>query len=551
MRILLTRTGDPWMDWGLVAFYHMARQHYRYMAACRLTAGWLDVELKPQIKTEEYGEIIFHYLRERLNDLILPAVEMKVLGMDYRRPGSGGFNDPAYTISLTGQEKQRLKEARLNAGAQVSVSLRRNYVGLKNDWLKLKDELKTAVSNFLAQQGQAASSGDQCQLCGRNAPAKAYSDMRQNKNPFYNQHHNNRVRGYLSTVTTGTMCPTCNMLNIFAATHHNIPYFVEGQKMTHLLLPVVDDLAVLYKIFVNTSTRLLDLLDPQLTTYRTNIRDLRQPSLYQALIGVYFSIAHRYEPAEEEYREDPALAPGERPALHRWVVLRFSKGQNVSFAHFNLLEVHHRLFDLVRGLDYGSAGDRRGNLYTTFFGAITAGDHRLADEVARGIIFRDWSRVGRGLFALLKESRAPGGRVRWNGRAWPFFEAFVDYAAGEVDHLLEPELMEDLKVVGRTIGINFREDIALLTRLNNAPDAGVLRGVLSEAFFKMYKRKAGSKKEGGADLLVPGEARVENILNNVTADNIEAVRDILLIYACLSALRTQPAEKAENASKAE
>lgn len=546
MDIVLFRTGDPWMDWGLAAFYHLAGQHHRYLSVCRLTEGRLELRFKPYVEPEQYGEVLFQYLQARLNGLILPAAEMKVLGLTYRIPGADGFCDPAHTVTLSGQERQVVKDAGLTPGAQAAVSLRRNYIGLKNDWLKLCAELKTAIGNFLAQQVQEAASGDQCRLCGRHAPAGVCPEMRQNKNPFYNQHHNNRVRGYLSTVTTGNMCPTCNMLNIFATVHDNTPYFIEGQKATHLLLPLTDDLRVLYKIFVNTQNRTLDLLDPGLLSYRTNIRDLRHPALYQALIGVYFSIVHRYQPEKEAYCEEPALTADEMACLNRWVVLRYSKGQNVSFAHFNLLAVDHRLFSLVRGLSYGPGKDRLGNLHTTFFGAVSTRDVRLADDLARGIVQRDWTRVGRGLFGLLKETRAPGNRVWASGQAWLFFGEFIHYAAGEVDRLLETKLMEDLKVVGRTIGANFRDDIALLTRLNNAPDAGALRGVLSEAFFKMYKFRAGSRKEGGADLLVPGEGRVENILSSVTAENIEAVRDILLIYACISALRAQPAEKAES-----
>jgi hypothetical protein len=537
MEIVLTRTGDPWMDWGLVALYDFLRTQRKRFVRVSLDAGRLVVETREEVPVEEYASLLYTHLKERINDLILPAPEMKALGLEFRVQGKNGFFNPAHTVTLSPQQKTELKDKLNSISASPGVTLRRNYVGLKKDWEKLAEELGDAVDHFFSQQQDKGRSGH-CQLCGRPAAKKTSCAMRQNKNPFYNQHHNNRVRGHANSVTTLDMCPTCNLLNIFAAVQSNTPYFIDSGR-THIILPRVDDLAILHKIFSNIKSRLVDLLGAGVISYATNITGLRRHNLYQAITGVYFNIVHRYVPEMDEYREDPLVKEYERRAVRRWVILRFSKGQNVSFAHFNHLDVDPRLFELVRGMEYGVQRDKYGNVYTTFFGGVSCREPRVLNELARGIVQADWPVVAKSLLAIQKETRRSGNRVWVAANAISFFEQFVQYALTEVDRLLDKQLAEDIKVLGRTLGANFSSDIALFTSLNNAPGAAAFRHVLREAFFKMYKLGVSSTKKGGQQLklLVPGEKRVENILNSVTEENIEAVKDTLLIYAVLSALR--------------
>jgi len=558
LEILLTRTGDPWMDWGLVGMYDYAIAEERLFDGVDLTPGFLKIKTRGQVGEERYTKSIFHHLQDRMNELVLPAPEMKALGMEYRVLWENGFYNPSHSITLNKQQKVELKDKLSNIAAKPEVTLQRNYVGLKKDWRKLSEELEQAITAFFIQhRGEEKVKGN-CQLCGRPVPKGPAFKMRQNKNPFYNQHHNNRVRGHANTVTTGEMCPTCNLLNIFAAVQANTPYFISDSR-THVILPQVDDLTVLYKIFTNIESRLVDLLSPGVVGYATNIRDLRQRSLYHALVGVYFNIMHRYLPENDDYIQDPVLGDSEQNAVTRWVVLRYRKGQNVSFSHFNNLDVHPRLFDLVRGLDYGVRKDREGNIYTTFLGGVWSKEPRLTGNIAWGIIQRDWSRVAASFLTLLKEYRRPGKRIGLRQNALYFFEEFLKYATVEVDNMLDDRLSQDLKSLGRTFGEQFKGDIAFFTSLNNAPDVGAFREVLREAFFKLYKIRlaAGKKanKEKGEEtkdkFYVPSETTVENILNSIDEDNLEAVKDNLLIYACINAMRKLEQDKNQKRAKEE
>lgn len=558
MKIMLTRTGDPWMDWGLVGMYHYAVAEDRLFQDVDLTPGHLTIKTRDRVPEKKYIQSIFRHLQNRMNDLVLPAPEMKALGLEHRVAGENGFYDPAHAVTLNKQQKAVLKDKLNNITAKPEVTLRRNYVGLKNDWRKLAGELNDVISAFFVQHRGEGKIKGSCGLCGRVVPQRHVYKMRQNKNPFYNQHHNNRVRGHANTVTTGEMCPTCNLLNIFAAVQANTPYFISDDR-THVILPRVDDLTVLYKIFSNIKSRLVDLLGGEVTGYATNIRDLRQRSLYHALTGVYFNIVHRYLLENDDYILDPVLEDSEQDAVFRWVVLRYRKGQNVSFAHFNHLEVHPRLFDLVRKLDYGTRGDRQGNIYTTFLGGVWCKEPQVVGDIARGIIQREWSRVAKSFLALLKEYRRSGNRVLLRQNALYFFERFLQYAMVEVDCMLDEKLAGDLKSLGRTFGEQFKGDIAFFTSLNNAPDTDAFREVLREAFFKLYKvRLAAGKKdkkdkdEGQQDkFYVPSETTVENILNSIGKENLGAVKDTLLIYACIWAMRKLEQDKAKNRAKEE
>lgn len=551
MNIVLSRTGDPWMDWGLVAMYDHFLKHRKHFKKLTLTPGHLVLEISDNSSPGKCASRMYNYLRECLNELILPAPEMKGLQIEHRMPGENGFYDPRYKINLDSQQKAELKGKLKNINSKPEVTLRRNYVGLKNDWSKLGNELQEAVDNFWAQHSEEGNFKNTCHLCGRSMAKNMTYKMRQNKNPFYNQHHNNRIRGHTNNVTTGEMCPTCNLLNIYAAVQYNTPYFIDGNR-THLLLPRIDDLIVLHKIFCKIKSRLKDLLAADLFSYSTNISELRRHNVYQAITGVYFNIVHRYMLEEDVYREDPLVEESERQAVRRWVVLRYSKGTNVNFAHFNHLDIDPRLFELVRALKYGSNNSKEGNVYTTFLSGISCREPGVLNDLAKGVVQGRWSAVADSLLAVKKELRKPSGKAWTAWNALEFFEVFIKYALTEVDDLLEKQLAEDVKKLGNTLGSNFKDDIALFTSLNNAPDIQSFIHVLKDAFLKLHKiNAAGKKKDEEQNLWVVKKERIDNILNSLTEDNIDIVKDTLLIYAVLSALRKRPESKDEQSKNAE
>lgn len=544
MEIIITRTGDPWMDWGLVALAQVAEENPELGG--KLDSGMLSLSVSD---IESAADLLQRYLVHQLNRCVLLPVEVKLLGYASRRD-EHGFIDVTQEWKLDDNERQyvldrlremvarkqgksvddeKLRVPKLKPNKKVTASLKRNYPGIKNDWSKLGQAVETDVQAFFDQW---QSNGDKpCSLCGRESTHQY--EMRQNKNPFYNQHHNNVVRGHRGSVVVATMCPTCNLLNIFAAACADLPYFVENR--THLLVPQVDDLLVLSEVRRLVRNNSLDLASPLLVSYKTNIRELPggEADLYTSLIGVYWNLRHKYTYNPDTGVEgwDFGLEPAKQAKVGRWVVFRYSKGTNVIFAHFNFLQVDGRLFRLVDPVPYGDG--KEGDLYRSLLRYMPTGNRRSREVFSQGLVTKNWRLVATALFELYKE-----GKPVTSGFARPF----IDYAL-EVDKLLEKQLLEDVRTVAGIIGRVFAADVGLMTSINNAHDEASLRRVLKDAFLKMHKIAATTKRFGGEEVWAPRESRVENILSSVNRENVTEIRDTMLIYATLAAMHAMRNEK--------
>jgi hypothetical protein len=532
VEIVISITGDPWMDWGLAAFAQLAEEN-NHVFSPGLQSGELRLDISA---VEEAAALVIDYLQHQLNKIILLPPEAKLLGYPRERTENGYYNpDQGWKLAKEEQEqviealqKKLKREAPFKPNKDIQVSLKRNYPGLKMDWQKLTKSLPEDVTSFFGQWADQENIDNYCTLCGRRAN-KSY-DMRQNKNPFYNQHHNNRIRGHRSNVAVNVMCPTCNLLNIFAAASADLPYFVEDR--THLLVPQVDDLLTLVEVRKLVRNNSLDMDSPGLISYKTNIRELpaRQVDLYTSIIGVYWNLKYKYhwEPVTGQEEWGFGLNPEQQKKIGRWTVFRYSKGQNVIFAHFSYLNVDSRLFKLLDKLPYGHEQDKEGDLYRNLLKRIPAGKGRAKEEFSQGLVMKNWHMVALSIFRLFKD-----GENIYSA----FLSRFIDYGL-EVDNVLPEELLEDVRKVATTIGQVFANDIGLMSAINNVQDEASLRKVLKDSFLKMHKIAATQSRFGGEESLwVPGPDRVENILASVDRQNVGSIRDTMLIYATLAAMR--------------
>jgi hypothetical protein len=542
MNIELNLTGDPWMDWGLAAYAQLCEENSNVFSP-EISLGWLKLHI---YDPDEARELIVDFLRQLLDRIVLLPAEAKLLGYPHKRTAEG-YYDPEQSWLLSKEEEEQalesfrtqyaarvrpakeneLKYPPFNPNKKLQASLKRNYPGLKKDWRKLQQNLHGDVTAFIHQWSHEVAEGVYCSLCGRVASEEF--EMRQNKNPFYNQHHNNKIRGHKSSVSVNTMCPTCNFLNIFAAASADLPYFIEDR--THVLVPQVDNLATLVEIRKLIRNNSWDMDDPWLISYRTNIRELpsRKPDLYTSLIGVYWNLKYKYMRDSHTGQEDWGLGLSleQQKQVERWIVFRYSKGQNVIFAHFNYLRVNSRLFQLLDKVSYGSEGEREGDLYRDLLRTMPMGKGRAREEFSQGLVMKDWRLVAQAVFSLFKEGE------NFSSALWT---RFFDFAL-EVDKVLSGELLEDVKTVGTTLGRAFSRDIGMMSAINNVHDEASLRKVLKDAFMKMHKIVATTTRFGGDDeTWVPGPSRVENILSSVTRENVAAIRDTMLIYSTLAAM---------------
>jgi hypothetical protein len=542
MKVQLNLTGDPWMDWGLAAFAQLCEENVAIFSP-EIAQGWIKLKIDAP---GEARDLVVTFLKQLLDSTVLLPAEAKLLGYPRTRTAEG-YYDIEQRWSLGKEEEDRALESfrnRFAAGKKPSegkeikypafkpnkksgVSLKRNYPGLKKDWQKLHQNLEDNIKAFFRQWEQESATDKFCSLCGR--ATSTQFEMRQNKNPFYNQHHNNKIRGHQSSVTVNSMCPTCNFLNIFAAASADLPYFVE--EKTHVLVPQVDNLSTLMEIRKLIRNNSLDMDAPMLISYRTNIRGLPywRPDLYTSLIGVYWNLKHKYMRQPNINQEDwgLGLSLDQQNQVERWIVFRYSKGQNVILTHFNYLRVNNRLFQLLDTVKYGPDEAKEGNLYRDLLRTMPTGKGRAREDFSHGLVMKNWRLVSQAVFSLFKDGE---------NFASALWARFFDYAL-EVDEVLSEELLEDVKTVGNTLGRAFAKDIGMMSAINNVHDEASLRKVLKDAFMKMHKIVATTTRFGGEEeTWVPGSSRVENILSSVTRENVAAIRDTMLIYSTLAAM---------------
>jgi len=534
MKILINSVGDPWRDWGIIATYKMLKNFRRYLASGpELTGNQLKAELKANIPLERVKSETEEYLKGLLNEIVLRDFSMKALGLD-RKKDEAGFYDPGFSINLNKEECAEVQKitGRRPDNNKAGVTLKRNYVGIAPDFKKAVNELSELTGSFFSQFAENVPEKEKtyCPVCSLTYRKKDGVAMRQNKNPFYNQHHNNKVRGHANSVETMDMCPTCNFLNSIAAYSANMPYFIGDA--THVLLPEITNLVVLEKVFDRIQTGLLDPENSTLYSYMTNIPELRHRSLYPTLVTLYFCIKYKYSPETGEFEEfewDSSL----ESYLHRWQIIRYSKGQNVIFSVFSTIDVPHRLLDLVTKLEYGKDGAKKGNIVQNFLHGWYSSDKRSVDNLARGIVLKDWRQVSESLYQHYRDE----GKINFD--SINFFEKFTLNAFGEVDKLLSLELMEDIKIIGRYMSYILKDDVGLFTNLNNAYNQDSLRKVLSQIFFKMSKIRQTVSPQKLQDFPIePAEARMERLLNALNNEkDFVNIKDTLMIFTSLSALR--------------
>ncbi|MFZ5942944.1 MAG: hypothetical protein ACOYVD_02460 [Bacillota bacterium] len=535
MKILINSVGDPWRDWGIIAVYKMLKTFRRYLISPpEITTNYLNAEFKPNISEEKIQEEITEYLKSLLNKIVLRDFSMKALGLE-RKKDDNHIYDLGYSVTLTKEEAAEVQKitGRRPDNGKAGVTLKRNYVGIAPDLKKAMNELSGLTEAFIAQVAGELKEKEKtyCPVCSLPYSKKMGVAMRQNKNPFYNQHHNNKVRGHANSVETIDMCPVCNFLNSFTAYSANMPYFIGDS--THILLPEVNDLLILEKVYDRITTGLLDVESSTLYSYNTNIPELRHRSLYPTLITLYFCIKYKYSAETGEFEEfdwDKAI----EKYLHRWQIIRYNKGQNVIFNVFSTVDVPHRLLDLVEKLEFGKEGAKKGNIVQNFLQGWFSNDKRSIDTLARGIVLKDWDLVSKSLYQHYKDD----GKMSFD--SINFFGKFTTNAFGEVDKLLSPELMEDIKIIGRYMSYILKDDIGLFTNLSNAYNKDSLRKVISQVFFKMSKIKQTINFQKLKDFPIePAEARIERLLNALNNErDFTNIKDTLIIFSSLSALKT-------------
>ena len=530
MELIIELTGDPWYDRGAVNLYSklMGRPVFdssrSYIIDNEIYIAFYGTK-------EEIVDTISEILKQSINDVTLLPPELKLIGH------SPIYDDNGFVVFTTVVDLEphieKLKERLTNVPKKSQYSLLRNYVGIRQDILRLRNNYIKDVSKFVACISEDVASNKICPICNRKYNSNTKDSMTQNKNPFYNQHHNVPIRGALGSLATGEMCSVCNLVNIFAALDPNTPYFIDN-RFTNIFLPILPSFNLIEKTRqnLNTGNNLENMQSPTKLSYSTNIVKLKHWDVYNTLIALYYSMLYRYSPEKDEYIYIPILNELEQREISDWVVCRYRKGRNVVFGPFSYINVHSNIFKLVEELSLDDNSIDTGNIFIDFLNQIYSDDSNIVEGLAKGVVYNNIHIVAKNIFMLYKEGC---NRDNITYRALRFFPKFMKKFM-EVNDLLDATLSEDLKIFGRMVGQYFPTDIAIMTEISNITNTMQFKKAISNILFKMFKLSASGDNALDEQWII-GENRVTNIINQINSQNLSEAKDVLLIYACLSAMR--------------
>ncbi len=502
---------------------------------------------------------------------------MKISGRSGIETGDDGFADPKQLVLIrssdlevvSGKAKQneldgnksraRLLETIVKSSkpGEVQADLARQYIGLRKDLRLVQQTLADAVvaffHNLMEPKGAIS-----CQVCGRGTTKPA--NMSQSRNPFYNQHHNTRIRGYASNAVPGVMCHVCNLVNIISSITETIPYYIHD-KTTFILIPHVGNLSSLEDTIhlLNFPGVLVKSSDADIVTRSTNIKQARATNFqdnYIALITICYNMLNVW--SENAADSDELPKEVNFGAITGWTIAPFAKGTNVNFRTFQFIPTSERLFYLLLSLPSEKEGHH--NIYVDVF-------QRLSGE---------W--VTQAARALVEDSRRNMALalIEWHseiakaGRTFHFYE----YPAWKtmlvwLPHFLEggsllnkenlsQELREDLKALGYQLGSHFAGDVSYMTKLSTVRGTSEFQSLINHGFNVIYKityakfkqnasnvtpvgsvgldeevEEAGSEEESG---LRYSPRRLERVLQEVTDQNVAEATNVLGSFASLYAI---------------
>ncbi|MBA4493250.1 hypothetical protein ACFO25_06755 [Paenactinomyces guangxiensis] len=562
MKVLIPKTGDPWTDIGIVTFYQELEhiQDHELLESLHLAPGHLEFEIEVEY-IDEVKQLLQTRMKDKLNRILLPPVELKLLkrNQEWSKKDAAGFLNERFKTVLTDSEIEFLKSKTDEHGREkpflshpqknVEMTSMRNFIGIKGDWKRATKTYIEEINDFFDQYHPGSKKKKVCPLCGRLGDPAHFHPMNQSRNVLFNQHHGVPVRGYNSSVAKEKMCPTCNLLNLYSTVQvHWHPYFVSNKQVTHLLIPELNDLVTLNKLFRKVEAKLYNLLkETRLVSYRTNIAELKVQTLYVSLLQLYFWMNYVREEAEFHY--DP-LDPTTRRSIKNWIIPRYSKGQNVIFKDFSRVSVREDIFNLTKRIPYGRNKVQEGDVVYDFIYQIRSEDPRLIDQIAEGIFRKDRGKIVEALFQLFKLSLRNDVKNSISYLGLSFFPDFFTYLNAEVDKVISEQLQADLRSLGAIIGQNCYDDLSLLTKLNAAASKEAFIRALKEATFKMYKAVQASRKDRSSkadEQLNVGAEKINHILSHLDEENILTIRDTMMIYANLSAFWATKKKKEKGA----
>lgn len=538
--LVLELTGDPWTDFGIVSLC----AELRMIAPDFLVEGPFLTENEATITidvsdVEKVKTWFNDRLKNRWNQIYWLSKDARIYNKTLMRNVSlqydvEGFIVTDEKIPIIKDEKKLIKGLSFQTQKKNEMQVathRLNFIGTKSDVGKIKREKENIVhdfvENWILPEGKKV-----CEISGR--ASQKLKEARQVVNPFWNKHQNVEVRGSDGRDTktkvrrniNAKVSPTLWFVNLYTSLDSHIP-FVYKHPTRLLVLPEIADLSLLAKVYELLQINLKDISDKNELFTSTNLRGiLKSSDPYSLAITLFHNIFYKFT-TKEEWDLAPWEEPDEvRHQVTRWVIIPFSREQNIRFGNFHTIEVNHRLYDFIKPIRLGESDEIR--LVPDILSRVSfsAGGENAVRYLSKAIATSDPQLIKTAFFRLWKHADA----IKFHPQKDPphpvklllhFIRHFL-----EVNTVLDKETREDLRELGRTIGTVFSSDVTLISKLYNVSSANALFEFLNQALFRLYK--VGRIGEVKTDGFLHAEVQGDNkSISRVKDERITRVLDKL------------------------
>ncbi len=549
--LTLSLTGNPWTDFGIASLCEELQRSDPPFLVDKPFLTENEAIIAIDVSDVETVEMWFNQmLRSRWNQIYWLSRVGKILNRSLTYDAEG-FVITDEKTQIAKSDKARIKE--LSPQTQVKDEMpiaqaRLNFIGFigkegkTGDAQKIRKQREAIIYNFvtnwISPEGKKV-----CEISGR--PSNKLEKVLQMVNPFSNNHHNIKVRGFLGSKTNFKIGPILYLVNLCTTFEPHIPFIynqsAKPDPTTFLILPEIADLSLLAQVYTRLQMNLKDISDKHELSTSTNLRGIRRrtPDKYSLAITLFHNIFYRFT-VESESDNDSSwdFAPLDGPdevhrQVTRWVIIPFVKKQNIRFGNFHIVEVDHRLYDFIRPIPFGNSDEIRlvpDILSCTEFNApggenalrhlsqAIATSNSLLMKVAT---FELWKHANAITFYPQKGAHHPVRLLRY------FIQHFL-----EVNAVLNEELRDDLRALANTVGQVFHRDVTLISKLYNISSEHSFRSVLNQIMFRLYKVSAA----GAAKELFPiRQERIRHILDEMSQENWKAMAETLSTFVSLSA----------------
>ena len=554
--LVLELTGNPWTDFGIVSFCQELTNAY-FPNRLELTPYQAHITINVR-DMDRITEWLNQCLRGRWNRLYWFSRGAKILGRtglsDLTYDSDGSVDYDKSQAWITEEERAQIKEKWKNSPIKDVMALtqvRFNFIGIRNNAETFKKGQADNIRDFI-QDWTGAAGKKVCEMSGY--PTTKPKKLLQVVNPFASKHHNTKVRGVFNSSANPNVGGIYYLINMCATFDENIPFVYEpGTQRVSLILPEIPDLEILERVYNRLQENLRDDLNGTELYPYTNLRGRIQVSNRYALaLSLFHNIFYEFrglQPVADDILDDewdfsPTLAEPDK--LTRWIIIPFTKGQNVIFQNFHTVDVNARLYDFIKPIPYEQNEIQLvPHILTRMRPKMKSpdGDNALG-QLNQAIATSTPALMKLALFNLWKHTE---GVLISPQRGAPhparLLRVFINHFL-EVNQVLNKSLREDLRAFGTTIGTIFYRDVTLVSKLFNISSVNAFREALNVVMFRLYKFSTGENAKNAVPIK---QERINHILDELTDGNYKEVAETLSTYVCLSAYNAKVFEsKSDN-----